>query len=148
MLEYVFFNDEPMKQFQAYLEQQGVPATVTRHEENYEIAIPEDLNDDLIDDIEDYYDEVSDLDQRLVEEAQDNNEGNYHMASILVTLQDGRSSYADVSPELLSKIMQVVTPQELGEVVKAITHAVEHPDDRLFCQRVRDGDFKFDEQDR
>lgn len=147
MLDYVFFNDEPMNLFHAYLEKQGVPATVTRMEENYEIAIPEDLDDELVDNIEDYYDEVSDLDQRLLEEAQGNNEDNYHMASILVTLQDGRSSYADVSPELLSKIMQVITPQELGEVVKAITRAVENPDDRLFCQRVRDGDLKFNKQD-
>ena len=147
MLDYVFFNDEPMNLFHAYLEKQGVPATVTRMEENYEIAIPEDLDDELVDNIEDYYDEVSDLDQRLLEEAQGNNEDNYHMASILVTLQDGRSSYADVSPELLSKIMQVITPQELGEVVQAITRAVENPDDRLFCQRVRDGDLKFNKQD-
>lgn len=147
MLEYVFFNDEPMKLFQAYLDKHGVPATSIRNEENFEIAIPEDLNDNLIDDIEDYYDEVSDMDQRLVEEAQADSEDNYHMASILVTLQDGRSSYADVSPELLSKLMQVITPQELGKVVQAITQAVENPDDRLFCQRVRDGDFKFDEQE-
>lgn len=147
MLEYVFFNNEPMKLFQAYLDKHGVPATLARNDENFEIAISEDLNDDLINNIEDYYDEVSDMDQKLVEESQANNEENYHMASILVTLNDGRSSYADISPELLSKIMQVITPQELNEVVKAISHAVENPDDRLFCQRVRDGGVKFSDQD-
>ena len=147
MLEYVFFNEKPMNLFQVYLEQKGVSVSSTSNEENFEIAIPEELDDGLIDAIEDYYDELTDMDQQLVEEALGSNENNYHMASILVTLSDGRSSNADVSPELLSKIMQVITPQELGEIVEAIVGAVENPDDRSFCQRVRDGDIAFNNKD-
>jgi hypothetical protein len=48
---------------------------------------------------------------------------------------NGTSVYADVSPELLHKIMQAVTPEELGDLVNAIADAVEQPDSRPLCKR-------------
>ena len=36
---------------------------------------------------------------------------------------------------MMGRIMQVVTPQEFGEVVNAIVDAVEAPDSRPLCKR-------------
>jgi hypothetical protein len=45
-----------------------------------------------------------------------------------------------VSPALLNKVMQALDPRELGELVTAVVDAVENPDQRTFCQRMRDAD--------
>ena len=54
---------------------------------------------------------------------------------MVVNLASGDTVYARVDPGLLGRIMQVLTPQELGEVVNAIVDAVENPDGRPLCHR-------------
>jgi hypothetical protein len=60
---------------------------------------------------------------------------NFGSAGVVVNLSNGTSVYADVSPELLQKIMQALTPEELGDLVNAIADAVEQPDSRPLCKR-------------
>ena len=57
-----------------------------------------------------------------------------------VTLKDGTISYADVDPKLLGRVMSAVSPEEFGEIVNAIANAVENPQPKAYCQRVREGD--------
>ena len=48
------------------------------------------------------------------------------------------SACARVDPLLLGKVMEVLTPQELGDLVNAIVDAVEHPDAQPLCHRPDD----------
>ena len=50
-------------------------------------------------------------------------------------LKDGRLVYTSVTPELLNKVMQSISADELNTLVCAITRAVESPDARGLCQR-------------
>ena len=60
----------------------------------------------------------------------------YHVsAGVVVNLKDGRSVYANVPGDLLQRIMQALSPKELGELVNAIVDAVENPDDGPLCKR-------------
>ena len=58
----------------------------------------------------------------------------------MLELNTGENVYAQVDPELLGRIMTVVTPDEFNTVVNAIVEAVENPDARTPCQRIREGD--------
>lgn len=105
-------------------------------EEVWEIRLPEDLDEGLSDRIEEVYDELMDLNQSLLE-AEGSREG-YHSAGVVINLQDGNTVYAQVDPLLLGRVMGVLTPEEFGEVVNAIVDAVENPDERTLCQRMKD----------
>ena len=94
------------------------------------VGIPEDTDDDLMDEIEAGYEELMAYDQALFETEAD--EGG-HAAGVVVNLASGDTVYARVDPGLLGRIMEVLTPEELGEVVNAIVDAVENPDARPLC---------------
>ncbi len=87
--------------------------------------------------IEEEYDRLFEMNQQLIDQAEIT-EQEYSMAAVDVLLQDGRISPAFVKPELINKIMSVMTTQQFAEVVRSIVQAVENPDSRSFCERVRD----------
>ena len=138
MLEYVFFNDEPCRRFVQFLSQKELQATLDEREIERVIMLPEEeITDALADEIDAFYDEMFELDQQLYEETEPDSPESYHASGVVVNLKDGRAVYADVTPALLSKVMETLAPEELGELVDAIVQAVEDPDERTFCQRMR-----------
>lgn len=136
MLEYVFFDQRPFQQFLEFLRLQGLEPGTRLADELYEVQLPEDLDEQLSERIESFYDEMLELNQQLFDQEQAADAG-YHAAGVVVNLQAGQTVYADVNAELLGKIMSVLTPQEFGDVVNAIVDAVEQPDERTLCQRMR-----------
>lgn len=140
MLEYVIFHQQPLDQFCEFLRDKGIPFQLRDSSESLLLAIEEQSIDDAMADlIDDYYDEMLDLDQSIYDEGLVEDEKNYAAAGVFVNLMDGQSVYADVPGDLLRKIMDVLSPQELGDLVKAIADAVENPDKRTLCKRHPDG---------
>lgn len=139
MLEYVFFNTEPCDRFCAFLKEQGLNCETQQGDPGMVVRLDEDAVDDaLADVIDSRYDELFALDQEIFDEGTGQTSEDYHAAGVVVNLADGRAVYAEVPPALLSKIMQSLTPPELGTLVDAVVDAVEHPERRTFCQRMRD----------
>lgn len=135
MLEYVFFHAQPFEQFVAYLRELDLQPETEVDEDCWEARLPEDLDDALSEKIEERYDQLMDLNQQLFDQEQD--EG-YHSAGVVVNLANGETVYAQVDPALLGRIMSVLTPVEFGDVVNAIVDAIEQPDKRTLCQRMRE----------
>jgi len=136
MLEYVFFNSEPCEQFRAFLAERGVMSSLTKGELELIVQIEEASVDDALADLIDArYDELFELDQRLYEAGLARATDNHQASGVVVNLRDGRAVYAGVRPDLLCKVIQALSPEELGELVDAIVEAVESPDDRSLCKR-------------
>ena len=140
MLEYVFFDERPRDQFVTFLQQKSVELKLEEDEGLLKVWISEDLDDDLDEAIEDFYDDMMELNQQLYEDENNDAEVGYNAAGIVLELNTGDNVYAQVDPELLGRIMTVVTPDEFNTVVNAIVEAVENPDARTPCQRIREGD--------
>ncbi len=140
MIEYVLFDEKPFQVFIDWLKEKNIPYDVKQDEDSYEIAVPEDLDDSLLDAIDEHYDVCMDMNQDIAEQQEREQNDGYHMAGVVVTLQDGTVSYADVDPKLLGRVMSVIAPEEFGEIVNAIVDAVEHPQTRTYCQRMREQD--------
>ncbi len=139
MLEYVFFHQQPMDQFCEFLLDKGIPFQLLESSESLLLAIEEQsINDSMADMIDDHYDVMLDLDQSIYDQGLLEDEENYAAAGVVVNLMDGQSVYADVPGDLLKKIMDVLSPQELGDLVNAIADAVENPDKRALCKRHPD----------
>ncbi len=139
MLEYVFFNAEPCERFCAFLKDQGLDCETRQNDPGTIVCVEENAVDDAMADVIDArYDELFALDQALFDEGTGQTPDDYHAAGVVVNLADGRAVYAEVPPALLGKVMQALAPHELGMLVDAVVDAVEHPDRRTFCQRMRD----------
>ncbi len=137
MLEYVFFHAEPCRRFVRFLQENDLQPEVESDQETWEVRLPEALDETLLERVEVRYDELLAFNQQLADETAAG-EGDYHAAGVVLNLASGETVYAQVDPELLARIMSVLTPREFGEVVNAIVDAVENPDSRTLCQRMRD----------
>ena len=133
MLEYIFFDERPWRSFIDYLESLGLEPHMTIADDGWLVALPEDLDEKLDEEIEAYYDRMLTLNESLVAESE--GESHVHTAGVTLTLGDGRVVQAVVNPKLMQRLLTVISPQELGELVDAIVDAVENPDKRPFCQR-------------
>ena len=138
MLDYILFDEKLFQQFIDWLKDKGVSYETEIDEDNYVIKVSEDLAEDLLDDIDEKYDELMDMNQDMINDEETESNDGYHSAGIIVTLKDGSVSYADVDSNLLSRVISVISPEELGEMVSAIADAVENPQPKTYCQRKRD----------
>jgi hypothetical protein len=143
MLDYVFFDPRPCRRFVQFLEQRGVVHELDDVDDAFdldtlEVRVPEDLDEALEQAIEDEYERLMAWSQELAEQAGGEAGGDYQAAGVVVNLKDGRTVYAHIDSGLLSRIMAAVTPREFGLVVDAIVDAVENPDERSLCGRMRD----------
>ena len=61
MLDYVLFDEKPFQLFVDWLKTKGLQPEINIEEEQYEIRLPEDLDDDLLDEIDEQYDMFMDM---------------------------------------------------------------------------------------
>lgn len=128
-----------MKKFQTYLESENIPYKndtefqASVEETGFTISISDDYELDIVEKIEDYYDEMMELNAELISDEEDENA--IQTAGITVNLSDGTTVMADVDPNLIYKLSEALTPKEILELVNAIASAVEEPDQRPLCKR-------------
>ena len=133
MLEYIFFHDEPRKQFLQYIESLDIPHVAQDDTMGMIVAIPEELGEDIEDEIEVHYDKLmEDAEERLTEAGE---AAEKDVAAMTISLQSGDTIYASVEPKVLNRILSVITTQELNDPVNSIVSSVENPDERPFCNR-------------
>jgi len=137
LLEYIFFHEEPCRRFKKFLQERNIELVKEVTDETdiqaQLLYIVDALDDDLNDEIESFYDDMMVLSESLtVEEDAD---AEMSQVGLAVSLTDGRSVLASVDPDVLNRVLDVITHDELGKLVDAIANAVEHPDERPLCKR-------------
>ncbi len=133
MLEFVLFHKKPLELFVEFLKAKGIPPQTSEDDGVFEIKIPDDLDEALLEAIEEKYDDLMNMNQALFYEENPPSEENYRMASILIALRSGQATAAHVPPDLLGQILEVISDAELNQFVAAIVDAVENPDERTYC---------------
>lgn len=133
MLEYILFDEDSWRGFGVFLRQLGVEHETSVAEEGWLIALPEDLDEALDTKIEAYYDQLLEGNEAMVAERE--GDAHQHAAGVNITLADGRVVQAIIDPKLMQRLLDAVSPRELGEFVDAVAAAVENPDGRPLCQR-------------
>ncbi len=137
LLEYIFFHEQPYIQFKQFLQRKQVELLKEGIDETdveaFVVYIADDLDDDLSDEIENFYDEMMELNESLV--MQDEGMDEMNNVGLAVSLNDGRSVLATVDPDVLNRVLSVISHDELGKLVDTIADAVESPDERPLCKR-------------
>lgn len=133
MLDYIFFNENLLGRYLDYLKEHGIRFEQRNDEMGMVVSIPEDLPEETEEGADDYYEELLASQETLLEE--DGESQHHSIAAITVNLSDGRTVYAPVRPDLLNRLLESISAQELGEIVDAIVNSVENPDETPICKR-------------
>ncbi|MDY0049199.1 MAG: hypothetical protein RBR73_00470 [Halothiobacillaceae bacterium] len=135
MYEFTFLHPGGERPFVEHLEVRGLPCDCRPDpvaEGTVIVRIAQELEDELYEELEAMYDRLMDDAQPWLDEA--GHDMRFAAAGITVHLADGRTSLARVAPEMLNRLLSVLSPQELGEFVARIADAVENPDDSPLCK--------------
>ncbi|HFC04171.1 MAG TPA: hypothetical protein ENJ55_00580 [Rhizobiales bacterium] len=146
MLEYVLFHQKPFDLFISFLKENGLKAITSENDGMYEIKISEDISPELSEKIEVEYDRLMALNHELFVAETPVSKDNYRMATVMITLKTGELTSAHISPDILGRVLEVIDEVELNEIITAVVDAVENPDDRTYCQKVRANEISFDDE--
>jgi hypothetical protein len=125
MLEYVFFEEEPRRRFQSFLEEHGVPWTLEPHQPETLVVIDDSrLDGALADRLESLYDELFALEQSLFL-AEKPPPASARAKGIRLHLKDGTEIQVDLPQDLIDRLLEAITPEELDGVADAIVCAFE-----------------------
>jgi len=130
MIEYIFFDVTLRDKFVAYARQRDVPCTATDDTMGLLVAIPEDLPDDVADELEGYYDvleseqaDLSKMDGELK-----------HLAGFRFTLPNGESRMLPVPPEMAGRLLASFSLDEIQALFDAVADCTLNPNSGHLCQ--------------
>lgn len=136
VLEYLFFTRTIADQFAQGLNERNID-----YEEYIEAVqaavvfkVSESVGEILWDELDTLYDELSVADQALLEQGVAD-ETAYSMAGIYLQLANGQQTIAPVNPDMVNRILSVLSLEEFNQFLDTIVKSVEQPDASAICQR-------------
>jgi len=138
MLEYVFFSEKYRLLFGECLTEHAIKfKTATDSiEDTLFISIEEPEDSNLWDLIDERFDALNELDQAEIEQGMDGMSG----AGIYIELSTGENTLATVNPDVMNRMLSVISMDEFNAFVETIVHSVEKPDDSSICQQLEKAD--------
>ena len=135
MIEYLFFNTEISLKFVEILKQKNVEwqEEIESVQDAISIKVSEDIGDDLWDELDDIFDVLTVEDQMMLEENVDD-DGLVSKAGIYLQLAGGKQTVAQIDPNVMNKMLEVITMEEFNSFIETIVSSVEEPDDSPICK--------------
>lgn len=133
MIEYVFFHPQLADAFAERLAALSIAYDAKPDEFGFVVAVPENLDEAVMDELDALHDELLAQSEALLNAAEGGTEK--QAAALNITLGDGRIVQASVRPELMNKLLDALSFEEINELLEAIVDSIEHPDARPFCRR-------------
>ena len=137
MLEYLFFTQEIADKFIAYLKDKNLVWEQKNDPILGSIVIqtPEDIEDKLWDEIDDYHEALGKEDQKLLEDELASSDTETNAAGIYIQLEDGKQTVAQIDPVVMNKMLSVISMDEFNDFIETIVSSVEKPDDVPICEK-------------
>ncbi|MEB8432054.1 hypothetical protein OO007_07425 [Cocleimonas sp. KMM 6892] len=135
MLEYLFFNREIAEKFTAFLDKKSLAweEFIDPMLDSIVIKTSEDIADDLWDELDDYHEVLGEEDQKLLEVAMQDTDTETNAAGIYIQLAGGKQTVAQVNPDVMNRMLEVISMDEFNTFVETIVSSVENPDDSPIC---------------
>jgi hypothetical protein len=130
MLEYVFFDEGIRDKFVEELAAKGVTVSTT-DEDGCIAEVPEDLDDKLADEVDYLYEKLLQETAALMEEGEGAFEKN--VMGVMVALEDGTPCTIRLNPDLVARLLNCISMEELRDLAQTIAEGVQNPDNRPLC---------------
>lgn len=139
-MEYMFFDETLAKRFQTYCENLGVAtelvADITHtDDESFTIKIADTHDDTLIEKIEEEYGEMLFGEQAAQVEGNDEAGAIADACGVQVQLQSGEYTTVAIHPEVMNKILSVLSIDELQQFLSQVAEDIENPKMGPICSR-------------
>lgn len=137
MLEYLFFNQRFCDEFTAFLVTKTISFEITTEavQNSLNVKIPEFTDDELWNEVDDIYDALSEKDTLLLQESFDE-ESDISSAGIYIQLANKQQTVAKIDPDIMNRILSVITMEEFNQFIEVIVDSVENPDDSPICKTI------------
>ncbi len=140
LVEFVFFDLSLAERFEKFCESRGVTVTLIAGETysgepEFTISMPEALDEALTQEIGDEYDEVLFGDQAAMIEGNDENGAVADACGVQVQLHSGQFTTVAIHPEIMNKILSVLSVSELQTFLSQVAEDIENPKKGSVCAR-------------
>ena len=130
MLEYVFFDETIAGNFMSLCLEKGVHAQISEEMPTI-VEVDEDVSAAVGDSIDEAYERMLQENAELVEQGEDALEKN--VAGVNIILADGTLCTIRLDPNLVGRMLNSISMEELRDLVQTIAEGVENPDNRPLC---------------
>ena len=136
MLEYLFFNQIIADKFIDFLKLKDLSweLYIDPMLDSIVVKTPEDIEDELWDELDDFHESLGAEDQKLLEDALQDTEEETNAAGIYIQLANGKQTVAQINPDIMNRMLDVITMDEFNEFIETIVMSVETPDDSPICK--------------
>lgn len=134
MIEYIFFDSALRDKFVAFAEQHGLPCTSTEDSMGLTVAIPEDIPEDMSDEIEEYYETLEDEQEELSKANGDLN----RIAGFNFSLPDGQQRMLPLPSEMANRLLANFSMEEIQGLFNAVADRTLNPDSGHLCKILAD----------
>ncbi len=128
MLEYVFFDEGIREKFAEFVRGHGLECRFS-DEDGLIALIPEDMDDEVSDAIDQCYELLLQETAELLEEETVEKSA----AGVMVQLSDGTPCQVRLDPNLMARLLGCLSLEELRDFVQEVALAVENPDAGPIC---------------
>jgi len=132
----LFFNQIVADKFTAFLQSKKLTWELSKDPmlESIVVKTPEDIEDELWDELDDFHESLGAEDQKLLEENLEDTEEETNAAGIYIQLANGNQTVAQINPDIMNRMLGVISMDEFNEFVETIVSSVENPDDSPICK--------------
>ena len=131
MLEFIFFHEPLQDRFCALLDRLGVAHAQRADEMGTLVIVSEDIDENIAEQLDAAYDELFAETEHLVRSAADNEEHN--SAGIRIGLTHDVACMVPLDPDLMNRVLTVLSVDELERLVRQVALAVLEPRDEPVC---------------
>jgi len=141
LMEYVFFDLNLAERFQSYCEALEVETSLISGETysgepEFTVSLPDTLDGSIIEQIEEEYTGLLFGEQASMIEGNDNNGAMADACGVQVQLQSGQFTTVAIHPEIMNKVLSVLSVKELQEFLAQVAEDIENPKKGPVCART------------
>jgi len=134
MDEYIFFDARLRDKFVEHVKALGVAYELRDDTMGLVVAVPEDMDYELIDGLEERYDELQVEQSDLLAQAEG---GLKKLAGFQVTLPDGQTCTVPMQPEMAKRLLSCFSFEEIQVLLDTVARSVLNPRNSPLCEILR-----------
>lgn len=141
LMEYIFFDLSLAERFQNYCKALGVETSLISGETysgepEFTVSLPDALDDAIIEQIEEEYEGLLFGEQASMIEGNDKSGAMADACGVQVQLKSGQFTTVAIHPEIMNKILSVLSVNELQAFLAQVAEDIENPKAGPVCARV------------